>query len=172
MVYAPKCAPWERGEDPLFATCGDPPQETDPQPVITGRRSGALARAPLTAPTTQGPSHAEPLVGIRRAPLPVVSRKQDGSDAFSYSGEGVLERLLQAQAHLPDGLRFQPAPATPAPGCRSDRQSAQLHLPPGTRPRRTASDGVDPPSDHSGRTGVTSDIDAHGLTGCEALEDN
>lgn len=34
------------------------------------------------------------------------SRKQDDSDAFFYLREGVLKRLLQAQAHLPDGLGF------------------------------------------------------------------
>ncbi len=33
-------------------------------------------------------------------------RKQDDSDAFFYLREGVLERLLQAQAHLPAGLGF------------------------------------------------------------------
>lgn len=34
------------------------------------------------------------------------SRKQDDSDAFFYLREGVLERLLQAQAHLPAGPGF------------------------------------------------------------------
>ncbi|GGQ39029.1 D-alanyl-D-alanine dipeptidase [Streptomyces mutabilis] len=33
-------------------------------------------------------------------------RKQDDSDAFFYLRAGLLERLLQAQAHLPVGLRF------------------------------------------------------------------
>ncbi|CAL9676232.1 M15 family metallopeptidase [Streptomyces sp. enrichment culture] len=46
----------------------------------------------------------EPLVDVRRGPLLVDLRKQDDSDAFFYLREGVLERLLQAQAHLPTGL--------------------------------------------------------------------
>ncbi|MFF9025720.1 M15 family metallopeptidase [Streptomyces eurythermus] len=46
----------------------------------------------------------EPLVDVRREPLLVDLRKQDDSDAFFYLREGVLERLLQAQAHLPAGL--------------------------------------------------------------------
>ncbi|WP_129312417.1 M15 family metallopeptidase [Streptomyces sp. L2] len=48
----------------------------------------------------------EPLVDVRRGPLLVDLRKQDDSDAFFYLREGVLERLLQAQAHLPAGLGF------------------------------------------------------------------
>ncbi|MER6680044.1 M15 family metallopeptidase [Streptomyces olivaceoviridis] len=48
----------------------------------------------------------EPLVDVRREALLVDSRKQDDSDAFFYLREGVLERLLQAQAHLPAGLGF------------------------------------------------------------------
>ncbi|WP_193475268.1 M15 family metallopeptidase [Streptomyces griseomycini] len=46
----------------------------------------------------------ERLVDVRRGPLLVDLRKQDDSDAFFYLREGVLERLLQAQAHLPVGL--------------------------------------------------------------------
>ncbi|MEE1829502.1 M15 family metallopeptidase [Streptomyces sp. SP17KL33] len=48
----------------------------------------------------------EPLVDVRRGPLLVDVRKQDDSDAFFYLREGVLERLLQAQARLPAGLRL------------------------------------------------------------------
>lgn len=48
----------------------------------------------------------EPLVDVRRGPLLVDLRKQDDSDAFFYLREGVLERLLRAQAQLPAGLRF------------------------------------------------------------------
>ncbi|MFJ7150356.1 M15 family metallopeptidase [Streptomyces sp. NPDC100445] len=46
----------------------------------------------------------EPLVDVRRGPLLVDSRKQGDSDAYFYLREGVLERLLRAQAHLPAGL--------------------------------------------------------------------
>ncbi|MEE1830489.1 dipeptidase, partial [Streptomyces sp. SP17KL33] len=48
----------------------------------------------------------EPLVDVRRGPLLVDVRTQDDSDAFFYLREGVLERLLQAQARLPAGLRL------------------------------------------------------------------
>ncbi|WP_369386647.1 M15 family metallopeptidase [Streptomyces sp. CG1] len=48
----------------------------------------------------------EPLIDVRRRPLHVDLRKQGDSDAFFYLREGVLERLLQAQARLPAGLRF------------------------------------------------------------------
>ncbi|MGW3917108.1 M15 family metallopeptidase [Streptomyces sp. NPDC005070] len=48
----------------------------------------------------------ESLVDVRRWPLRVDRRKQDDSDAFFYLREGVLERLLQAQAQLPTGLGF------------------------------------------------------------------
>ncbi|MGW1066226.1 M15 family metallopeptidase [Streptomyces aureus] len=49
----------------------------------------------------------EPLVDVRSGgALLVDSRKQSDSDAFYYLREGVLERLRQAQAHLPAGLRF------------------------------------------------------------------
>ncbi|MDA5147389.1 M15 family metallopeptidase [Streptomyces sp. AD681] len=49
---------------------------------------------------------SERLLDVRRGPLLVDMRKQDDSDAFFYLREGVLERLLQAQAHLPAGLGF------------------------------------------------------------------
>lgn len=46
----------------------------------------------------------EPLADVRRGPLLVDPRKREDSDAYFYLREGVLERLLQAQAHLPAGL--------------------------------------------------------------------
>ncbi|MFJ9619441.1 M15 family metallopeptidase [Streptomyces noursei] len=49
----------------------------------------------------------ERLVDVRRdGRLLVDSRKQDPADAFAYLREGVLERLLKAQALLPQGLRL------------------------------------------------------------------
>jgi D-alanyl-D-alanine dipeptidase len=49
----------------------------------------------------------EPLIDFRRGtPLLVDLRKQDDSDAFFYLREGLLQRLLKAQAHLPTDLRF------------------------------------------------------------------
>ncbi|MEU9859769.1 M15 family metallopeptidase [Streptomyces sp. NPDC047971] len=49
----------------------------------------------------------EPLVDVRRiGSLLVDTRKQDPADAFAYLREGVLERLLTAQATLPRGLRL------------------------------------------------------------------
>jgi D-alanyl-D-alanine dipeptidase len=49
----------------------------------------------------------ESLIDIRReAPLLVDLRKQDDSDAYFFLREGVLERLLKAQAQLPADLRF------------------------------------------------------------------
>lgn len=49
----------------------------------------------------------EPLVDVRGGgALLVDARKQDAADAFAYLREGVLERLLKAQALLPEGLRL------------------------------------------------------------------
>lgn len=49
----------------------------------------------------------EHLVDVRRCgSLLVDVRKQDPADAFAYLREGVLERLLKAQATLPQGLRL------------------------------------------------------------------
>ncbi len=49
----------------------------------------------------------EPLVNVRRTgSLLVDARKQDPADAFAHLREGVLERLLAAQAMLPPGLRL------------------------------------------------------------------
>ncbi|MEV6671912.1 M15 family metallopeptidase [Streptomyces sp. NPDC051162] len=49
----------------------------------------------------------EPLVDVRRTrALLVDARKQDPADTFAYLREGVLERLLKAQAVLPQGLRL------------------------------------------------------------------
>ncbi|MER7955808.1 M15 family metallopeptidase [Streptomyces sp. NPDC096030] len=49
----------------------------------------------------------EPLVDVRRtSSLLVDTRKQDPADTFAYLREGVLERLLKAQAVLPQGLRL------------------------------------------------------------------
>lgn len=49
----------------------------------------------------------ERLVDIRRGDsLLVDTRKQDPADAFAYLREGVLERLIKAQAMLPQGLRL------------------------------------------------------------------
>ncbi|MDT0342420.1 M15 family metallopeptidase [Streptomyces litchfieldiae] len=49
----------------------------------------------------------ELLVDVRRGgPLLVDTRKQDPADAFAHLREGVLERLLKAQATLPRGLRL------------------------------------------------------------------
>ncbi|NGO12419.1 M15 family metallopeptidase [Streptomyces sp. HC44] len=49
----------------------------------------------------------ELLVDVRRGgSLLVDARKQDPADAFTYLREGVLERLLKAQALLPRGLRL------------------------------------------------------------------
>jgi D-alanyl-D-alanine dipeptidase len=59
----------------------------------------------------------EPLVDVRSSgQLLVDLRKQGDSDAFFYLREGVLERLLQAQAHLPSGLRFLVVEGYRAPG--------------------------------------------------------
>ncbi|MFF9430510.1 M15 family metallopeptidase [Streptomyces sp. NPDC014746] len=49
----------------------------------------------------------ERLVDVREAgPLLVDPRKRDPADAFAHLREGVVERLLAAQALLPDGLRL------------------------------------------------------------------
>lgn len=49
----------------------------------------------------------ERLVDVRRdGSLLVDTRKQDPADAFAYLREGVLERLIKAQATLPQGLRL------------------------------------------------------------------
>ncbi|MFD8864418.1 M15 family metallopeptidase [Streptomyces sp. NPDC059590] len=49
----------------------------------------------------------ERLVDVRRGgSLLVDVRKQDPADAFAYLREGVLERLLKAQAMLPQGMRL------------------------------------------------------------------
>ncbi|MGX4688764.1 M15 family metallopeptidase [Streptomyces sp. JNUCC 63] len=49
----------------------------------------------------------EHLVDVRRSGSVLVdTRKQDPADAFAYLREGVLERLLKAQAMLPQGLRL------------------------------------------------------------------
>lgn len=49
----------------------------------------------------------ETLVDVRRtSSLLVDARKQDPAGAFAYLREGVLERLLKAQAVLPQGLRL------------------------------------------------------------------
>ncbi|WP_405689013.1 M15 family metallopeptidase [Streptomyces sp. NBC_00057] len=49
----------------------------------------------------------ERLVDVRRGgSLLVDVRNQDPADAFAYLREGVLERLLKAQAMLPQGLRL------------------------------------------------------------------
>ncbi|AYV31888.1 D-alanyl-D-alanine dipeptidase [Streptomyces sp. ADI95-16] len=49
----------------------------------------------------------ERLVDVRAAgSLLVDARKQDPADAFAYLREGVLERLLRAQAGLPQDLRL------------------------------------------------------------------
>ncbi|GGX92411.1 D-alanyl-D-alanine dipeptidase [Streptomyces minutiscleroticus] len=46
----------------------------------------------------------EPLADLRKGPLLVDTRKQNDSDAYFHLREGVLERLLRAQALLPAGL--------------------------------------------------------------------
>ncbi|MGY0060550.1 M15 family metallopeptidase [Streptomyces sp. LZ34] len=49
----------------------------------------------------------EPLVDVRRGgSLLVDIRKQDPAGAFAHLRQGVLDRLLAAQALLPDGLRL------------------------------------------------------------------
>ncbi|AVH60794.1 MULTISPECIES: M15 family metallopeptidase [Streptomyces] len=49
----------------------------------------------------------ERLVDVRRGgSLLVDARKQDPADAFAYLRDGVLDRLLKAQAMLPRGLRL------------------------------------------------------------------
>ncbi|WP_330306055.1 MULTISPECIES: M15 family metallopeptidase [unclassified Streptomyces] len=49
----------------------------------------------------------EPLLDVReKAPFPVDGRRQDGSGAFAHLREGVLSRLVEAQALLPDGVRL------------------------------------------------------------------
>ncbi|MGW6913257.1 M15 family metallopeptidase [Kitasatospora sp. NPDC054939] len=49
----------------------------------------------------------ERLVDVRgTGALRVDPRKQDPADAYAHLREGVLERLLAAQAELPDGLRL------------------------------------------------------------------
>jgi D-alanyl-D-alanine dipeptidase len=49
----------------------------------------------------------EPLLDVRLGKLlPVDPRKQDDSGAFAHLREGVLARLLEAQALLPDGVRL------------------------------------------------------------------
>jgi zinc D-Ala-D-Ala dipeptidase len=49
----------------------------------------------------------ERLVDVRRGgSLLVDARKQDPADAFAYLRDGVLNRLLKAQAMLPRGLRL------------------------------------------------------------------
>ncbi|MFD7013999.1 M15 family metallopeptidase [Streptomyces sp. NPDC059928] len=48
----------------------------------------------------------EPLVDVRGAGLLVDDRKYDPAGAFAHLRRGVLDRLLRAQALLPDGLRL------------------------------------------------------------------
>ncbi|QKV97218.1 M15 family metallopeptidase [Streptomyces sp. NA02950] len=49
----------------------------------------------------------ERLMGMRHcSQILIDERKQDASGAFAYLREGVLERLLQAQETLPEGLRL------------------------------------------------------------------
>ncbi|MGW3396770.1 M15 family metallopeptidase [Streptomyces sp. NRRL F-5193] len=49
----------------------------------------------------------EPLVDVRRrGALLVDARKQDPADAFAHLREGVLERLVEAQGLLPEGVRL------------------------------------------------------------------
>lgn len=51
--------------------------------------------------------NGEPLADLRRVPgLLVDERKRDGAGAFAHLREGVLARLLDAQAKLPDGMRL------------------------------------------------------------------
>lgn len=57
------------------------------------------------------------MIDIRRGvPLLVDSRKQGDSDAYFYLREGVLERLIEAQAQLPAGLRLLIVEGYRAPG--------------------------------------------------------
>jgi D-alanyl-D-alanine dipeptidase len=59
----------------------------------------------------------ESMIDIRRGvPLLVDSRKQGDSDAYFYLREGVLERLIEAQAQLPAGLRLLIVEGYRAPG--------------------------------------------------------
>ncbi|WP_335971733.1 M15 family metallopeptidase [Streptomyces sp. CA2R106] len=49
----------------------------------------------------------EPLTDVRRSPaLLVDERKQDPAGAFAHVRQGVLDRLLDAQGHLPPGIRL------------------------------------------------------------------
>jgi D-alanyl-D-alanine dipeptidase len=49
----------------------------------------------------------EPLTDVRRRPaLLVDERKQDPAGAFAHLRQGVLDRLLDAQGHLPPGTRL------------------------------------------------------------------
>ncbi|MEU9213609.1 M15 family metallopeptidase [Streptomyces sp. NPDC048415] len=50
---------------------------------------------------------AEPLLDVRaEEPFPVDARRRDDSGAFAHLREGVLSRLLEAGALLPDGVRL------------------------------------------------------------------
>ncbi|MGW1196514.1 M15 family metallopeptidase [Streptomyces sp. NPDC002536] len=48
----------------------------------------------------------EPLVDVRRSTLLVDDSRSDAQGAFAHLREGVLERLVTAQAGLPEGLRL------------------------------------------------------------------
>lgn len=50
----------------------------------------------------------EPLLDVRsrEGAFPVDARRRDGSGAFAHLREGVLRRLADAEAHLPDGVRL------------------------------------------------------------------
>ncbi|RGD59277.1 dipeptidase [Kitasatospora xanthocidica] len=87
-----------------------------------------------------------------RGGLPVDGRKQDGTGAFAQLRAGVLDRLLDAQAALPDGLRLLFVEGYRPPALQSryfDEYAAELRAAnpdwPDDRIRSSASRYVSPP---------------------------
>ncbi|MFF2364130.1 M15 family metallopeptidase [Streptomyces sp. NPDC058122] len=117
----------------------------------------------------------ESLIDIRRgSPLLVDKRKQNDSDAFFYLRQGVLERLLQAQAQLPDGLRFLVVEGYRPPGLQrryfekyAGRLRAEQSGWSDEQIRSAASRFVSPPEIAPHSAGAAVDLTLADADGCE-----
>ncbi|MFF2146179.1 M15 family metallopeptidase [Kitasatospora sp. NPDC058190] len=94
----------------------------------------------------------ERLVDVRGPELLVDGRKQDGTDAFAQLRTDVLDRLLDAQTKLPDGIRLLFVEGYRPPALQSryfDEYAAELRTAnpgwPDDRIRSAASRYVSPP---------------------------
>ncbi|MGW0538210.1 M15 family metallopeptidase [Streptomyces sp. NPDC003032] len=108
----------------------------------------------------------EPLVdsSLRKALL-IDDRKHDDAGAFAHLRSGVLERLMEAQSHLPDGLRLLFIEGYRPPGLQrsyfqeyfDDLRAAHPRWPE-DRVRRAASRYVSPPGIAPHSAGAAVDV--------------